>query len=98
NRAARITLGTLRWALLLLVALLIAGPQLVKQEERVERDWVVVMADRSASMTIKDGTDPKSHDTVTRDKQLAETLRGAWPTLQDLQKKRNVLFVGFDSA
>src|SRR5205085_2280154 len=59
-RRARVGLGVARAALLLLVCVLIAGPELVKQNDQVERDWVVVMADRSASMTVADA--PASGD------------------------------------
>ena len=46
-RAARSTFATLRTLTLVLLAALIAGPQLVKQNERVEKDWVVLLADLS---------------------------------------------------
>lgn len=56
SRGGRMALGTLRALVLLLLAVLIAGPELTKQNERVEKDWVVVMADRSASMMVADGS------------------------------------------
>lgn len=93
---ARFALATLRTLALLALAMLIAGPQLVKQNERVERDWVVVMADRSASMTIADA--PGAGGRVTRESQLREALAGAGGTLTELREQRNVLGLGFDSA
>lgn len=96
-RGARVSLGIVRWLLLLLIVFLIAGPQFVRQEERTERDWVVVMADRSASMTLQDanaaGLEPQS-----RDRQLSESLRKAWPMFERLHAERELLYLGFDSA
>ncbi len=51
-RWARYALGTVRTLALVLVALIIAEPRLVKQSERIEKDWVVVMVDRSASLGV----------------------------------------------
>ncbi len=96
NVKARAALATLRTLALLALVALIAGPQLVKQNERVERDWVVVMADRSASMTIADAPGPGGR--VTRESQLREALTGASDTLTQLREQRNVLGLGFDSA
>lgn len=53
-RLARFTMGLLRATLLVLVLVLISGPRLVKPNEIEERDWVLVLVDRSASMTIRD--------------------------------------------
>src|SRR5579862_1859760 len=56
--AVRFVLGTLRTLLLLLLAVLLAGPRLIKANETEEKDWVLVLADRSASMTIPDAPTP----------------------------------------
>lgn len=93
---ARVALASLRTLALLALALLIAGPQLVKQNERVERDWVVVMADRSASMNIADV--PAGGARATRESQLQNALSGAASTLTQLREQRNVLALGFDAS
>lgn len=93
---ARWTLATLRTLLLALVVVLLCGPQLTKQNERVEKDWVVVMADRSASMTIKDVDTSKGRE--SRDEQLRAALAKAKPGLDALATQRNVLLLGFDSG
>lgn len=94
---ARVALAGLRGLAFALLAFIIAGPELVRQNERVEQDWVVVMADRSSSMTVADvpGT---SGAKVTRDEQLRQTMRDGSGVFGELSSKRNVLFTGFDST
>ena len=57
RRTGRGMLASARLLLLLLVLVLISGPMLELPRETVERDWVIMLADRSASMTIKDAND-----------------------------------------
>jgi hypothetical protein len=97
-KRARIALTIFRAAMLLLIAVLIAGPELIKQNDQVEHDWVVVMADRSASMTVADAPGASGSTRMTREQQLQSTIRDAWPTLSTLAQKRNVMFLGFDSG
>ena len=89
----RTALAMARGAALLLIAVLISGPQLVKQTQRVEKDWVAVLLDRSSSLLVADAPGGK-----TRDAQLRESLTQAWPAFEQLAKDRNVLFLGFDGA
>lgn len=96
QKRARWSLAAVRTLLLTLVVVLLCGPQLTKQNERVERDWVVVMADRSASMTIRDVETAKGRE--SRDEQLLAALAMARPELDALAKTRNVLMLGFDSG
>jgi hypothetical protein len=99
RKPARVALALMRSLLLAMVCVLIAGPELVKQNDQVERDWVVVMADRSASMTVADAPSPTGAATrITREQQLNGTMRTGWPTFAALAQKRNVLFLGFDSG
>jgi hypothetical protein len=97
SRSARVALAGVRGSLLLLLAILIAQPQLVKQNERVEKDWVVVMADRSSSMQIADATGSNGV-TISRDAQLADLLRVNSDTLAGLRASRNVMTVGFSTG
>jgi hypothetical protein len=94
--AARLGLAALRSLTLLLLALLACGPRLVKQNERVERDWVVLMADRSQSMGIADVE--QAGVRLTREEQLQNTLRAANRPLGELAQRRNVLALGFDAG
>lgn len=95
-RWARYALGSLRALLLVLIVLLICQPHLLRQTQRVEPDCVVVLSDRSASMTVADAT--VNNTRSTRDTQLRATLALAQPTLLTLAEKRGVIQLGFDSG
>ena len=92
-RPARAALATLRTLSLLLILLLLAGPQLVRERTRVEADWVVVLADRSASMLVPDAPGGE-----TRDAQLADALRRSSETWRSLGESKRVLWLGFDAG
>ncbi|MFZ4573107.1 MAG: hypothetical protein ACOYN0_01840 [Phycisphaerales bacterium] len=93
GRSARFALAGVRALALLVIAVLIAGPQLVKQTQRIEKDWVAVLVDRSASMLVADAPGGK-----TRDAQLRDAITDAWPALKELGQQRNLVFLGFDGA
>jgi hypothetical protein len=59
RREIRYALATLRTLLIVLVAVLLAGPQLVRSDETIEPDTLLVMLDRSASMQIEDEMEPR---------------------------------------
>ncbi len=90
---ARGVLASLRALTLVLIALILAGPQLIKESKRTERDWVVLLADRSQSMSIADAP-----DRATREEQLKKSIANAWPALSDLASTRNLLLLGFDAG
>ncbi len=96
-RAARRGLALLRALALLAILLLISGPQLIRPNERIEKDWVVFLVDRSASMTIPDAPSATGAR-VTRESQLQEALLRARPELAKLAAERNVLWLGFDAG
>jgi hypothetical protein len=91
--AYRMALGTARALVLLMLAILISGPQLVKQTQRIEKDWVALLLDRSASMNVADAPGG-----VSREAQLKELLEAARPSLAKLSKDKQVLLIGFDGA
>ena len=97
---SRLALASLRALLLILIAVLIAGPQLVKENPRTENDAVVVMLDRSASMTVADAPRSDSDRTTTtlqtRNEQLQQALAAAWPALREMATQREVILVDFD--
>ncbi len=101
-RGGRTALGALRALLLLLVVLLIAGPQLVLRNESVEKDWVLVLVDRSASMSVPDvPAEPASvtvTQRVTRDEQLRRALEASWGMWSSLSGERQVVWLGFDAG
>lgn len=92
-RAARAWLAGVRGALLGFVALLLAGPQLSRPNERVEKDWVVFLVDRSESLGVRDapiGT--------TRNEQLIGAIDAARPELSRLGEDRHTIYLGFDAG
>ncbi len=98
-RRVRMALGVVRALILLLLLLVISGPQLVRPNERVEQDWVLALVDRSASMTIADAPTPgDAGGRITRDEQLARALEAAGARLQALADGRVVVWLGFDSG
>ena len=68
-RWVRVVLGGLRGLLVLLIAVLLAGPEVVRRDEVVEEDVLVVLVDRSASMGVADLTaaDLRARDDSTTD-------------------------------
>lgn len=94
---ARFFLAMLRSVLILLVVLLVCGPRLVHRHEEVDRDWVVALVDRSASLTIGDAP-PGEVGGVrqTRDAQLRAALRDTREMWTELSSKRTLLWLGFD--
>ncbi len=96
-RRWRIALAAARALVLLAILFIISGPELVRPNDRVEKDWVLVLMDRSASMSIPDAA-AASAAAITRDQQLREGLSQAWPALSTLTDDRTVLWLGFDSG
>lgn len=94
-RPARATLATLRALLLALIAVMISGPRLARQNQTVEPDWIVILADRSASMTLADAPTPPG---ATRDDQLLAALAAADPAWTDAAKERRLLWLAFDQT
>lgn len=92
-RWARAALASVRALLLLLLVALLSRPELVRQDERTERDWVVVLVDRSASMQIRD-----VEGRVSRDEQARRILEATGPMWRGLAQARNVLWLGFDAG
>ena len=92
-RPAKLLLGAARLLLLVLLVVLLAGPRLTKPNDRTERDWFVLMADRSASMTIADAPGGE-----TRESQLKAALDTVKDPIDHLRQTRRVLTLGFDSG
>lgn len=98
SRPARVSLASLRILLMAFLLTLLAGPRLVQRDETIEKDWVVVLVDRSASMTIKDAVDPGGIGRESRDAQLRQALASSWPMWSELARNRVVLWLGFDAG
>lgn len=69
---ARVTLAAARGLLILLVALLLAGPMLVLPRENREPDRLLMLLDRSDSMQVRDV--PGGAQRISRDEQLKQLL------------------------
>jgi len=94
---ARGLLGGMRALLLALLLVLVMGPQLVRRDERIERDWVLVLADRSASMQIADAP-TEAGGRTTREEQLRSAIGEAWPAFERMSEQREVVWLGFDAG
>lgn len=86
----RATFSVVRAAALLVVLTMLSGPALIESSRRVEPDWIIVMADRSASMDAADGPGG-----ITRDAQLREALRKGWPQWAQRAKHSRIVWLGF---
>lgn len=98
----RAPLAALRALSLLLLLFLLTGPRLVRPNISTEPDWLVVLLDRSASMTIPDGAPAdngqNAGERLTREQQLARAIDLARPTLDRLATDRRILWLGFDAG
>lgn len=99
RRSGRGILAAARWGMLLLMLVLISGPMLELPRESVEQDWVLMLADRSASMTIKDAQEnplqkPES-PRISRDAQLHNALDSQSNVLDYLAQQRHLVWMGF---
>ncbi len=99
-RSWRIALSLVRAGIILILTVLLVGPVLVLPQETVERDWLLVMLDRSASMSVRDVYDPSTNATISRDEQLRRALvdhRAMW-TDSGLTRDREVAWIGFSDS
>ncbi len=100
-RFARVALAGVRALILLFLVVLIAGPRLVESSESTERDWALVLIDRSASLSVADA--PPASGVVgaprrTREQQLREAIEASWPMWRSLSRDRQVVWLGFGAG
>jgi len=97
NRFWRGLMAGARAVLIMLVLVLISGPMLQLPRETVEQDWVLVLADRSQSMTIADGASQVNQSTgrMTREQQLRGAMDKQAEVLKFLATQRHVVWMGF---
>ncbi len=93
NRSLRWVLAGARAALLLVLAVLLAGPMLERKTESSESDWVLVLIDRSRSMSVADASDETGART-TRDEQLRAAIEAARPGFEQLANGRELRWFG----
>ena len=95
HRAGRGILAATRFAIILLALVLLSGPMLQVPRESTEPDWVLILADRSASMQIADvpiGNDPRARQ--SRDAQLREILAKHGEIWNAMATQREVVWLG----
>jgi len=90
HKGWRTTFSVVRALALLIVLVMLSGPALIESSRRVEPDWIMVLADRSASMDAADGPGG-----ITRDAQLREALRRGWPAWSERAKRSRIVWLGF---
>ncbi|MGD9689089.1 MAG: hypothetical protein AB7K52_00950 [Phycisphaerales bacterium] len=95
---ARGVLGAARGLLLLTLVVLACGPRLQRANETIERDWVVMLVDRSGSMRIPDAPGREGEARRTREEQLRGALAERRAMFEELAAERKVLWLGFDSG
>ncbi|MBB6429629.1 BatA domain-containing protein [Algisphaera agarilytica] len=93
---ARALLAGLRGLLLVLIAVLLAGPEVVRTDETVEEDVLLVLVDRSASMTVAD-TSGGADGLVSREQALRDALTDQGQVFgeEQLGRGRQVAWMGF---
>jgi len=97
SRVVRFALAGLRAVILLVIALLLAGPMLVVTDMLIESDVLVMLVDRSASMRIEDGA---AGESASRDDAVRAMLasHGGMFTDPQWQDRRQVRWFGFDES
>ncbi|MEM9414365.1 MAG: hypothetical protein AAGA29_02655 [Planctomycetota bacterium] len=99
-RSLRAGLALLRAMLLLLIAVLLSGPTLVRTDTTPDPDWLLVMVDRSASLGFEDIALGDSEDagTISRDAALREALATQADVFSNdrLGANRHIVWLGFD--
>jgi len=92
----RTIMVSLRAILLVFLAMLLAGPRFSLPRERIEPDWVLVLADRSASLRVGDAV--VNGEIAARERQLREVMLDQAAVWRELETTRRVVFLGFDAG
>lgn len=93
SRSLRTALVAFRATTLVLLVALISGPTVRFERTRTERDRLVVLVDRSRSLSIADAPGG-----TTRDEQLASILRASQGTLGTIARDKDIDVVGFSGG
>jgi hypothetical protein len=93
RRSVRAMLAAVRGFALLAIAVLISGPVLEMPQERTEQDWVLILADRSASLSVADVGSGGAR--ISRDEQMATSLRDHADLFKELARTRQLVWLGF---
>lgn len=96
SRWARTGLATFRGLLLILIAVLLAGPSAVRTDITPEPDWLLVMVDRSASMQFEDTE--VDGEAISRETALRRALQEQIALFDEekIGSNRRVAWFGYD--
>lgn len=96
KRLGRAALAVARAGVLALLVILLAGPKLVLPRENVEEDHVLVLVDRSASMTVKDAPVAGGpNQRISRQQQLEQALSAGGDLWKKLGERHHLDWMGF---
>jgi hypothetical protein len=94
SRPVKATLASVRFAIIILVLILLSGPMLEMPRETIEQDWVLVLVDRSASMRIADVHNAQG-ERISRDAQLRSILHDNSDMFNALAEQKQLVWLGF---
>jgi hypothetical protein len=97
RRLGRGALCAVRAGLLVLLLIVVSGPMLELPRESVEEDWVIVLADRSESMTIADA-EAMDGRRASRDEQLRSVIDANADVWTSLADQRQLVWMGFHTG
>lgn len=95
SRTLRGSLAACRGLLIVLVLAMLAGPVAELPREDVEPDRVLVLIDRSRSMSVADAEDPDGGGRITRSQQAEMAFRRAADDLAALGQRKEIRWFGF---
>ena len=95
NPVHRILLGTLRFLSLLSILLLLCGPTTERSEKKIQKDQVLVLVDRTGSMTVEDVK--RGDSRISREEQSNEVINAphVW---ESISGEKTVSWFGFDNT
>ena len=92
----RAGLAAVRGLLLVLLVVLVCGPELRRENERTEEDWLVVLVDRSGSMELPDAGGAGRRE--TRDAEARAAIADSAEVFDRIGAEKRVLWLGFDAG
>lgn len=95
SRSLRGSLAACRGLVIVLVLAMLAGPVAELPREDVEPDRVLVLVDRSRSMSVADAEDPDGGGRITRSRQAEMAFRRAADDLAALGRRKEIRWFGF---
>lgn len=95
-RWTRTILASVRALVLVLLVLVFCGPRLERDRVSVQADRVVMLVDRSASMSLRDAPDATTAQPITRDESTRRAIEANAAVWRSLAHEKSVRWLGFD--